>query len=218
MGKDEDIVVVSFKVTDKFPATDLMEFIEKGYSFVLDSDISSGEEQDGTYAVFLELARNKKVPSQIFTIINDAGKLCEIHDWRFRYYKEIASHTASLENLTVAIPLSAESYQEKLRDIKETHVSKFLDKGATNTVNLDINDNLTISKPYAESLSLKLVDIGKYSVIKESVTGATQLDSKSISQTIYLTKYLGNYSIEKIGNEFMIINGDQAMLVSGKDW
>ena len=43
MGEDKSIVVLAFKVKDKFPAIDLMEFIEKGYNFVLDADMSSGE-------------------------------------------------------------------------------------------------------------------------------------------------------------------------------
>jgi len=35
MGEDQDVCVVSFKVTDRAPAKDLMEFIEKGYEFDL---------------------------------------------------------------------------------------------------------------------------------------------------------------------------------------
>ena len=37
MGEDSDIVVLGFTVKDKMPATDLMEFIETGYTFVLDA-------------------------------------------------------------------------------------------------------------------------------------------------------------------------------------
>jgi len=40
MGEDQDVCVISFQVKDRDPARDLMEFIEKGYSFVLDSDVS----------------------------------------------------------------------------------------------------------------------------------------------------------------------------------
>ena len=60
MGNDADILVMAFKVTDKFPATDLMEFIEKGYPYVLDADMSTGEEKDGEYRVFVELEREEK--------------------------------------------------------------------------------------------------------------------------------------------------------------
>ena len=49
MGEDQNVIVLGFRVNDKHPATDLMEFIEKGYPFVLDADMSSGEERDGKY-------------------------------------------------------------------------------------------------------------------------------------------------------------------------
>ena len=49
MGEDRDVCVISFQVTDRAPAKDLMEFIEKGYHFVLDSDVSSGENEKGEY-------------------------------------------------------------------------------------------------------------------------------------------------------------------------
>ena len=41
MGEDSDIVVLGFHVKEKFPAIDLVEFIERGYPFVLDADMST---------------------------------------------------------------------------------------------------------------------------------------------------------------------------------
>ena len=38
MGTDADIVTLSFSVKEKHAADDLMNFIEKGYPFVLDAD------------------------------------------------------------------------------------------------------------------------------------------------------------------------------------
>ena len=49
MGEDRDVCVLTFRVKDRDPARDLMEFIEKGYDFVLDSDVSSGENDKGEY-------------------------------------------------------------------------------------------------------------------------------------------------------------------------
>jgi len=43
MGTDADVCVISFKVAGKEPSADLVSFIEKGYDFVLDADVSSGE-------------------------------------------------------------------------------------------------------------------------------------------------------------------------------
>jgi hypothetical protein len=65
MGEDKDICVLSFQVKDRAPAKDMMEFIEKGYHFVLDSDVSSGENEDGEYSVFVELSRSPRLAEQI---------------------------------------------------------------------------------------------------------------------------------------------------------
>ena len=40
-----------------------MNFIEKGYARVLDADISTGENSRGKYNVFVELERNRRLPS-----------------------------------------------------------------------------------------------------------------------------------------------------------
>jgi hypothetical protein len=65
MGEDRDVCVLSFTVNDRNPAKDLMEFIEKGYDFVLDADVSSGENTNGEYSVFVELSRTKDLAEQI---------------------------------------------------------------------------------------------------------------------------------------------------------
>ena len=68
MGEDQDIVTLAFSVTGQEPAKDLENFVEKGYPFVLDADVSSGEQSDGTYKVFVELERSKDVPMQILEL------------------------------------------------------------------------------------------------------------------------------------------------------
>ena len=80
MGNDADIVTVAFSVTGNEPAKDLENFIEKGYPFVLDADVSSGEQSDGTYKVFVEMERNKDVPSNILEILDGVKKLAELED------------------------------------------------------------------------------------------------------------------------------------------
>lgn len=59
IGDDQDIVVLSFTVDHEEPAKDLENFIEMGYEFVLDADVSSGELDDGTYKVYVELERSR---------------------------------------------------------------------------------------------------------------------------------------------------------------
>ena len=42
MGEDKNIVTLSFSVSHKEPADDLVKFLEGGYSFVLDADVTAG--------------------------------------------------------------------------------------------------------------------------------------------------------------------------------
>jgi len=86
MGEDEDISVIAFRVKDKNVAIDLMEFIEKGYEFVLDADMSSGEEYDGQYQVFVELKRTNKLFEEINKLLLGVTRLTNIEDWQFKYY------------------------------------------------------------------------------------------------------------------------------------
>lgn len=115
MGTDEDVCVISFKVSGKEPSADLVSFIEKGYDFVLDADVSSGEKEGGDYLVFVELERTDKLPEQILEIMNDVMNLTEqkIEDWRVRYYKSTVDNGLTQESLANIIPLTPEDYDAK---------------------------------------------------------------------------------------------------------
>ena len=115
MGDDSDVCVVSFKVAGKEPSADLVSFIEKGFDFVLDADVSSGEKEGGDYLVFVELQRSLDLPAQIMEIMNDLMNLTEqnIEEWRVRYYKSLTDHDLTEESLSEIIVLSPEEYAQK---------------------------------------------------------------------------------------------------------
>ena len=77
MGEDSDVVVLAFKVKEKYPAIDLMEFIEKSYGFILDADMSTGEEDDGKYQVFVEIERTNNLPKQIKKLLAGVSQLTD---------------------------------------------------------------------------------------------------------------------------------------------
>lgn len=122
MGNDEEMVVVSFKVGGKDPAIDLVNFIEKGYDWVLDADTSAGEMSDGDYVVFVEMERTPAVPAQIMEVIEDLINLTgnKIPEWRVRYYKETKDHELSIENLKSMIPSTPEDYARRIGKDTET--------------------------------------------------------------------------------------------------
>lgn len=117
MGDDADVCVLSFKVSGKEPSMDLVNFIEKGYEFVLDADVSSGEKDGGDYLVFVELERTKDLPEQIMRLLGDIKNLTEVDpsEWRFKYRKSDKEHDLSEDALAKRIPLTPEEYNRKFQ-------------------------------------------------------------------------------------------------------
>ena len=83
MGKDSDIVTLTFTTNSKLAAKDLVTWFERGYDFVLDASVSDGEIEPGEWLVFVEMDRRSKVPSRIITLLEDLENLTgmEVSDW-----------------------------------------------------------------------------------------------------------------------------------------
>lgn len=113
MGDDADIIVLAFTVDDKGPAQDLMNFVEKGYEWVLDGDVSSGESDNGEWTVFVELQRTEEATKQIDQLISDISNLTDDDNWRFKYRKSPTTYECSEENIVKIVPLSPEAYQQR---------------------------------------------------------------------------------------------------------
>lgn len=115
LGDDDEICVISFKVNGKEPAQDLVNFIEKGYSWVVDADVSSGEMDDGDYIVFLEIDRNRELPENVMAMMEDIMRLTEqeLSEWRVRYHSNTTDHELTLQDLSEMVPLSPEEYDAK---------------------------------------------------------------------------------------------------------
>lgn len=217
MGEDKDIVVLGFTVNGKEPAIDLMEFIEKGYQFILDADMSTGEEHDGKYQVFAEIQRSKEIAEQIDQLLHGIRQLCDDDLWKFRYQKDSKSFEFSKENVIEHVPSTPEEYESKITEYKQTDLSDFFDQGSV-SVMLENNNILTFKKPYAEPIKVKFIAIGEYEAVKRHIPGKLSLDESSQGQCFFLTKYLGTYEIDKIDNRFLITNGDRAVVIEKERW
>jgi len=121
MGDDADVCVVSFKVAGKEPSADLVSFIEKGYDWVLDADVSSGEKEGGDYLVFVEIERTPKLPEQIYSLVADITNLTDtdISEWTVVYQKTNREQKLSEEGLATIIPLTPDRYQRKYHKDQE---------------------------------------------------------------------------------------------------
>lgn len=115
MGEDADVMVLSIKTYEKKAAEDLMNFIERGYDWVLDADISTGELDDGDYLVFIELERKPSAVKNIIELIEDIVNLTKqkFSDWKFQYQKSKTEYSIDERKLRSVVPLTPDQYIEK---------------------------------------------------------------------------------------------------------
>jgi hypothetical protein len=210
MGEDKDIVVLSFTVESRKPADDLVEFVENGYDFVLDADISPGELNDGKYKVFVEIERNRRIHEQILELLNGVGLLSEISDFKFRYHKAFNSLDANNENLDGTIPKNKDDYEVTIQENHMNNFSNFFGRSYLEQVSVDQED-IVFQKKYAEPLRMRISDFGTKAEVYDNIVGPIMLEGSAMSEIMYFTKYVGNYNITKIGDKFVFENGKYAV-------
>ena len=203
MGEDKDIVTLAFSVHGNEPAKDLENFIEKGYPFVLDADVTTGEQSDGTYKVFVELERNKDNPSQILEIVDGVKKLAELDDMKFRYYKNFKSKKLNQENLENTVITDPDKYGISKRIAEQYNIDNFFAKSHVDKISLNEN-TLTLQKLYSDPLQLKIIDYDTRNNIFSNLNETYNFND--FGEIIYMVKYLGDYDITKYGNKIIIEN------------
>lgn len=209
MGEDKDVCVVSFKVKDRSPAKDMMEFVEKGYSFVLDADVSSGEDNQGEYSVFIELNRSPSLAEEIKELTYGIKRLTGIDSFKFKYHKQDTIHEASEDNLRAHIPSSAIDYDGFVNRIRTESVKSFFNKTLMDDLSLN-GTEITIHKPFDQKIKLQWLNEEDPQPVVE---GAIILDDQATAETFWLTKVLGDYNINKIGENFVFTNGNKTMIL-----
>ena len=134
LGADEDTVVISFKVKGKEPAQDLVNFIEKGYEWIIDADVSSGEMDDGDFIVFIECDRTPKLAQELVEMMEDIMNITEqtAEDWRVRYYTSQEDHKLDVDSLRNLIPSTPEEYERKFGHKDQEHKEKGDDRDLDN--------------------------------------------------------------------------------------
>jgi len=210
MGEDKNIVTLSFSVKDRAPADDLVKFLEGGYSFILDSDVTAGEQADGTYKVFVELERERNANDNIMEIVDGVKKLSEIDKFRFRYYKNFRSYDTSIESLNEFVPTDPDNYGIKVNESNLDNYKNFFNKSYIENVTM-IENVLTIKKSYADPLMFKFVDFGPTIKTIESITES--FNTQDFAEIIFLSKYVGDYNITKYGNKITFDNSGSTLVL-----
>ena len=215
IGTDEDICVLSFTINDEEPAKDLVNFIEMGFNFVLDADASAGEMDDGKYRVYVEIERSKHIGEQIMEIVEGIKKLTSFDEMRFRYFKSFKSQEATVENLEAVVPKDKESYRIVSKEREMDNVDNFFGKTVADEVKVT-DESITFKKSYSGPVAFEILDSGSRSGVYERVTGPIMMESSSMAEVMFLTKFIGNYNINKIGNVFVFENNGWAVTLKRK--
>jgi hypothetical protein len=211
MGDDKDIVVLSFTVEHKASAEDLVSFIEKGYKFVLDADMTPGELGDGKYRVFVEMQRRSNVAEEINDLLYGVCKLTGIEQFKFRYHKSFDSKVADLSTLSETIPNDPATYETVVSERRMESYENFFSKSMLESISISDDDILTVKKIYAEPLKFRVLTQGKKDAVVDSIKESINVNDWG--EVIYLIKYIGDYDITKFGNKIVLANEGHAVVM-----
>lgn len=124
LGRDDKNCVISFTVDDRAAANDLVDFLERGYDFVLDADVSNSEISTNCYLVFMEIPRRTTMYERIQEILSDlkAASGLKPTQWRFKLMKEDQYQPFTEQNFNSVVARSPREYrkryQKPINDIK----------------------------------------------------------------------------------------------------
>lgn len=113
MGDDDEIVTLAFIVKGRQVGEDLTDWLEKGYDYVLDAQVSDGELTPGKYLVFAEMDRRTAVPKRIIEIIQDMVTLTDlpVKEWTIVINDE--EYEPDEKILSQVMILSPHEYRQK---------------------------------------------------------------------------------------------------------
>jgi hypothetical protein len=209
MGEDKDIVTLCFSVKEQEAAKDLENFLESGYDFVLDADITAGEQSDGTYKVFVEIERNRHVPENIMEIADGVKKLANV-DLMYRYHKNFRSNDLTQESLEDTIPLDKNAYESFMTERTNENYETFFDNSYLEETTM-VNNVLTMKKAYADPIQFKFIDFGPAVKTIEGIKES--FNANDFSEIIFLSKYIGDYNITKYGHKLTFENKGNVLVL-----
>jgi len=212
IGNDRDVCVLTFIVDSKDPAEDLENFIEMGYDFVMDAECTSGELDDGKYRVFVEIERSRHLGEQLAELMDGVKKATGIEDFRFRYHKEFKSVEATLEQFEKKIPNDPDAYDAAVESTGINNFQEFFINSYVDDVKL-LGETLTFKRVYKDLLEFKVVDFGEKHDMHQRTKGPIMLEGNGMAETIYLTKYIGDFNINKIGEHFVLEKDGYALIL-----
>lgn len=139
MGKDSEIVTLAFTVKSEAAGNDLVDWLERGYSFILDAQVSDGEISSGKYLVFAEMDRRTTVPDRIIEVLNDLETLTGMKAKDYTIEIDDEEYDADESILKQKIILSPKEY--KLDEEREEELNEMRTIAGLKTSNIYQQDD-----------------------------------------------------------------------------
>lgn len=120
MGDDDEIVTISFIVKGRQVGEDLTDWFERGYDWILDSEVSEGQVSKGKYLVFVEANRRTTIPERIIELIEDLETLTNLPLDKWTIKVDDVEYKPEVGTLKNVIILSPHEYRmKKEEDLNE---------------------------------------------------------------------------------------------------
>lgn len=154
-GTNEEIVVVAFYLKEEMAAYDLDDFIDKGVTQILDSEVSPNPDLDGLWLVFVELRRRSNFWNKLSALVEDIENLTGEQQWKVQVYGEKQLYKLTDDRIKEMIPLDEDEYrsQRTKPELTEYFESSLLS-------NFALDGQSAIFETARDRLELTLVDFG----------------------------------------------------------
>ena len=200
-GQNEDVITLAFRVLGKPPAQDLEAFLEKDGRWILDCDVSSGEDHSDHFLVFVEIKRNQQAAQRICYTLDLIEKLTGVLPWKFTHSKSLVVTDATESAIAAVVPLSPAEYNQHKEQEKTTTIENFFNDTTFNKVVVE-NNKIKLQQFYALPTPQREIIMNL-----ESYQGAGDLKRSALesTQAIWIQKALGaNYTVEQYDDKFLL--------------
>jgi len=208
-GDDSEVVVVAFFCKDELPAYDLDEFIDKGLSDILDSEVSPNPNEDGFWLVFVEFKRQANFWYKLFELIKDVENLTTKLKWQVQAYKQPKLYALHDKELRQLIPTTEDAYRE-LRT--ETEITEYFENSSLS--NFEFGETVIFENDYT-SMMFDYVDFGPEDKVylRQNLNECDYDFQKTSAKAVALKSLLGEgWSISLLDEYFIVQQGEHSKI------
>lgn len=216
-GKDVDVIVVAFYLTDEAPAEDLNTFIQRGFIDTLDVEVSPNTDEEGRYLVFVEMSRDDTFPNKFQALMKDVSNLTDGKEWRVKTYfsngQSFKFNDPELFNFVIIDPAQYVPKDEFTMTKMSESITQFFKDSLASDLTIDGSNVKLVGN--SKTIIAEVVDVGDYDTVigrnflSESAFGVAQVPYEAK----VLLSILGNCQVLPLGKYLCINKDDKVMLL-----